>query len=156
LVMTRKFGKGNVVAVLTSAGTKWSGWPGGKEGGAASFSYPMFIADLQRFLARGGDGGGRLMGDKGDFQLPTAPYSGKVQRILQADEGPLDPKRVDQHNAPPGMASQEPITRQADKGLFSFAFENIDKPGVHLFRLYQQGGKDEHEERWFAFNVDTK
>src|SRR5262249_24091283 len=41
LVLTRKYGKGNVVAFLTTAGTKWSGWSGGEKSGVCSFTFPM-------------------------------------------------------------------------------------------------------------------
>src|SRR5262249_17743774 len=49
LVVSRKVGKGNSVAFLTTAGgaargdkdPPWNGWAGGKYAGTAMFSYPM-------------------------------------------------------------------------------------------------------------------
>ncbi len=157
LILTRKVGKGNVAAFLTTPGTKWSGWSGGRLGGVASFTFPMVMVDLQKFLTRGGDAGSRLVGDAVSFALDEKQYQGKVQRVVQIDEGQADlgrPEAADPTlKAPAGMQAEPERTAQAAEGKYSFAFENTKRTGVHVFRLFPQG--KEPEERWFAFNVDA-
>jgi hypothetical protein len=167
LMLTRKYGKGNVVAFLTSAGTAWSGWPalGGELGGVASRTYPMLIADLQKFLTRGGDAGSRLVGEPVTFDLDPSHYKDEIKRYIQVDEGQADPLR-DVGDSPVGLIAEPVRTGRQENGRLKFQFES-QAPGVHLFRLFPQGpagiapmGGDPKavpfEERWFAFNVDTK
>src|SRR5262249_17857900 len=61
LLVSRPYGKGRVVAFLTTIGTatKWNNWGGGSP---ASWTYPMFIMDLQRFLTSQGDDLNRVVG----------------------------------------------------------------------------------------------
>jgi hypothetical protein len=51
LVVDKRFGKGHVVAVLTSASTRWNEWAGGS---LVSFTFPLFVIDLEKYLT-GGD-----------------------------------------------------------------------------------------------------
>ncbi len=163
LVLTRQYGKGSVVAFMTTAGTGasdtskteydgWSGWSGGIDGGVSSFTFPMVIADLQKYLTRGGDPGSRLVGDKTPFTLDPKEYKGEVRRLIQIDEGPVDPRR-DAKGAPPGLIAEEPKLGKLEKGKYVFSFENTTQTGVHMFQL-QPLGKNELEEHWFAFNFD--
>jgi hypothetical protein len=50
LVVDKRFGKGRVVAVLTSAGTRWNDWAGGS---FVSFTFPVFVIDLEKYLTGG-------------------------------------------------------------------------------------------------------
>ena len=47
LVVSSRFGKGKAVVVLTTAGRKWSEWPGGCP---AESTYPILILEMQKFL----------------------------------------------------------------------------------------------------------
>ncbi len=61
LVVANTYGKGKVVAFLTTAGTlsKWNEWGGGNP---VSFTYEVFMMDLQRYLI--GDAEGLNRGDR--------------------------------------------------------------------------------------------
>ena len=61
LVVARRYGKGRVCAVLTSAGTAthWNDWGNG----LASWSYTPFLMDLQRWLISSGDDLNRTVGE---------------------------------------------------------------------------------------------
>src|SRR5262249_40799026 len=50
LVVNKRYGKGHVLAVLTSASTRWNEWSGGS---VASFTFPVFVTDLEKYLTGG-------------------------------------------------------------------------------------------------------
>jgi hypothetical protein len=154
-----------VVAFLTTAGTKWNGWSGsggsvgGKEplGGTSSFSFPMIIVDLQKFLTRGGDTGERFVGEPLRFELEANQFQGRARRFVQVEEGPLDPGREPDPEAPLGFKSEPEKTQAAaNEGKFGFTFDNRAATGVHMVRVYPQKKDAPPEERWFAYNIDTR
>ena len=155
LVLARTYGKGNVVAFLTTAGTRWSGWSGGKDSGAASFTFPMLIVDLQKFLTRGGDAGSRLVGEPIPFQLDAAIYRNAVKRFVQVDEGQFDPKRIPADDAPVGFQVDPEKAGKLEDGKYVIAFENHRRTGVQFFQVFPLGKDAVAEQRWFAYNVDT-
>jgi hypothetical protein len=152
LVVTRKYGKGSVVAFMTSAGTEWSGWSGGLEGGVASFTFPMVIADLQRYLTRGGDGGNRLVGQELSFTVDPAQFKPEVKIYTQHDEGAADKGRAQEGDAPVGYVAPSQKTPSNNDNKVAHTFT---APGAHFVKLTPQGGR-EAEEHWFAVNIDTE
>ena len=50
-----------VVAVLTSASTRWNEWAGG---GFASFTFPIVVNDLQKYLTGGNEESNRTIGSQ--------------------------------------------------------------------------------------------
>jgi hypothetical protein len=163
LVLTRKYGKGSVVAFMTTAGTGWdgqkaakyngwSGWSGGLDGGVASFTFPMIIADLQKYLTHGGDTGSRLVGETTTFALDPKEYKNEVTRLIQVDEGLGDPTR-NQRAVPLGLIAEDVKIGKQENGKFVFTFENVAHSGVEVFQM-QPLARPVKEERWLAFNVD--
>ena len=71
LVVARPYGKGRIVACLTTAGTssKWNDWGGGS---LAKWTYLIFMMDLQRHLTSGGDDLNHLVGEKLEYKLDAA------------------------------------------------------------------------------------
>ena len=160
LVVTRHYGKGNVVAFLTTAGTKWSGWPGDNPrggirlGGVASFTFPVVIRDLQRFLTKGSGGSTRLVGENLRIELDPTRYSPESRRFLQIDEGEKDPGRPVVDGAEAGFQAEPKRPAKQEEGKYVVSYD-ARKPGVQIVKLFPEGKGALPEERWFAFNVDT-
>jgi Aerotolerance regulator N-terminal len=175
LVVTRRYGKGNVVACLTTAGSKWSGWSGGELGGVSSFTFPMLIVDLQKFLTHGGDAGGRMVGDSVMLELDPKRYQNQVQFVRQAEEGRADPGKAPETNpdlrAPLGMKAEPVVKLPMTEGVYRVKLESKE-PGAQFVRLFplsqgapkepmagekpgEAGASTNSEERWYAYNLDT-
>lgn len=153
LVVTRKVGKGNVVAFLTTPGEEWSGWSGGEfSGPVAHMSFPAVITDLQKFLTRGGDAGQRHVGERIRIEADPLVYKDEIVRVIQADEGKAEQLP---EGAPAGFKVEAATKGQNVDGKLVFTFPPVPTAGVHSYRLFPlQGGS--YEERWFVFNVDTE
>jgi len=161
LSVMRKYGKGNVVAVLTTAGSKWNGWAGGPLSGGhiVNISYTIFLVDLQKFLTRGGDTGGRNVGDEVQVELDEKRYKGEYQFFVQKDETAIKQdgaKPDDKQPAVPGFVplSSEPQKIKAEDGKFLIKYRG-KKPGIHFVKLFPLAADQPVEERWFAYNLDT-
>ena len=65
----------------------------------------MVIADLQKFLTRGGDGGNRLVGQELSFTLDPKQYKPELKIYTQRDEGLADKGAAGGGDAPkPGRS----------------------------------------------------
>jgi hypothetical protein len=163
LCLKRKYGKGTVIAFLTTAGTAWNEWAGG---GMVSWTYPMMMFDLQKYLTSGGDSGNRLVGDELRFELDATRYKGEIERFVQKETDPRGDKGGDPQ---PGLAAgfradgrqfpNETITTAAGEKKYIFTYKEGLSPSVRYFRLFPLAaegvGGTQPEERWYAFNVDT-
>jgi hypothetical protein len=156
LVVARAYGKGRVCAILTSAGTatKWNDWGGGSP---ASWSYPVFLMDLQRYLISQGDDLNRTVGDRVQLTFEAARYQPTVgvyfepQREPGADEGknpPVEP--------PVDKWAHQPLPMKDNALIFSL--NDSRQPGVYKFAftpIVKDAPAVEPELRAYAFNLDT-
>jgi hypothetical protein len=163
LVLSRKVGKGNVVAFLTTAGTAWSGWSGGPKGGVSSFTFPMIMVDLQKFLTSGSSGG-QLLGEEYRIELDARQYKNQLRRYSQTEETAIKPGAVGLvAGIPAGFEDEGEMTGQLVNGKWVFTFPavskpgqpGVDRPGVNIFRI-PFSKKEGYEYRWVTFNVDTE
>src|SRR5262249_19599233 len=65
LVVTSHFGKGRVVAFMTTAGRAWNDWAGGSP---ASVTYPVVMLELQKFLSSVDNEGDKTVGTPLDIE----------------------------------------------------------------------------------------
>src|SRR5262249_16700193 len=79
LVVTRSYGKGRVVAFLTSLGRSWTDWAGGS---SASFTFPVVMLELQKYLTSGGPANSLIVGTPLEMQLDTSRYDTKMRRYF--------------------------------------------------------------------------
>ena len=72
LIVVRTFGKGRVVAVMTTAGRKWNNWAAG---GPASFTFPVVMLEMQKYLSSIGSGEAALtVGTERTFEVDAARF----------------------------------------------------------------------------------
>ncbi|HMC10433.1 MAG TPA: hypothetical protein VKH44_04050, partial [Pirellulaceae bacterium] len=152
LVIGNKFGRGRVVAFLTTAGRSWNDWPGGSP---ASVTYPVVMLELHKYLTSVGADNDLTVGTPLDVTLDATRYEPKMH-------GFYEPEIVD---AP--AAGAKPAAKLTDlgeqagsisQGRLSFSFTGAREPGVYLFDFFPRAeGQVEAkpEQRAFVFNVDT-
>jgi hypothetical protein len=152
LVVARRFGKGRVCAMLTSAGTAthWNDWGSGP----SSWSYTPFLMDLQRWLISSGDDLNRTVGERVKLELDAGRYLPKVkmkyqpQRDLEHEKVEEVPKAVEFPAAPLPMKDN----------VLTLDFRDSRQPGVYTFELYptaKDNAPGTTEIRAFAFNLDS-
>jgi hypothetical protein len=153
LVVARSLGKGKVCAILTSAGTatKWNDWGGGS---LSSWSYQVFVMDLQRYLISSGDDLNRGVGERVQLDFDAGRYQPKVKMTFQPQRD-LDRDKADE--APKAQEFPEQPLPMKDNVLH-FEFADSREPGVYTFEFYpssKEGAPGQTEVRSFAFNLDS-
>ena len=131
LAVEQAYGKGRVVAFLTSAAPTWNNW-------AKNPSFVVVMQDLQAYLCqRDSAGDARLVGDPLELTLDPAKYQAQF-RFVTPREGSAPNATVD---AAPNAA-----------GKLSVAFNETDASGIYEVRLTRSDNST--ETRRYAFNVD--
>jgi hypothetical protein len=131
LVVERGFGKGRVMAFLTTAAPAWNNW-------ARNPSFVVAMQDLQAYLARrAADEGSRLVGAPLEVTLDPARYKPQV-RFVAPDEAGAP-------NAPTDAV------RNAD-GMLQVSLPDTDASGFYEARLTRTD--ETPEVRHYAINVD--
>ena len=157
LVVARPYGKGRVVACMTTAGpsSKWNDWGAGS---LDTWSYMMFMMDLQRYLTSAGGDLNRLVGDPLAFTLEQAKYTSSVEvsKYLLPEVG-VEAKAGQNENRQPTkdapLVMKESTTADGVK-QYEFAATETKRPGLYLYTFQLEGGPQ--EERMYAFNVDAE
>jgi hypothetical protein len=155
LVICQNFGRGRVVAFMTTAGRKWNDWAGG---GPASPTYPMFMLDMQKYLTGVDVETDKLVGDEVAFERPSSRYENKARVFwYEARDGaPVKPANDQAPRADPGKAIGELVGSGSEP--MRFEFKQTAKPGVYQLELTQRGdmgGEARPEMVAYAVNVDT-
>ncbi len=155
LVVSRKHGKGRVIACLTPAGTvtKWHDWSAGS---MASATFPMFIMDMQRELTKQSDDLNHIVGEKLHFQFDPAKYKDSVELTVTPQYDLVGASRAVTDG---GAQDQRPIDRKGsinmkkkDLGL-ELDFTNAREGGFYAFTFTRLDGSKESQT--YAFNVDS-
>jgi hypothetical protein len=167
-VVAKQQGKGQVVAMLTAAGSSdrkgvggedlvpWNNWGAGS---AASYTYPMFGMNLMRFLVRSGLSPNRTLGERVELFFDPARYAGSVKYTFLAQPD-MDQAREGVKVEP--EAGEGAMTK-AGKDQLVYRFQppvrqNVRRPGLVRLALTLKGAaEDEGQElRAFVFNVDAE
>jgi len=132
LVVERSFGRGRVLAFLTTAAPTWNNW-------ARNPSFVVAVQDLQAFLAqRPGGGESRLVGAPLELQLDPARYQPQVGfGSPQAGAG----------------AASAVVAALTSEGTLAASLAHTDLSGYYEARLLHTDGSGETR-RW-AVNVDA-
>jgi hypothetical protein len=132
LVLERGFGKGRVMAFLTSAAPTWNNW-------AQNPSFVVAMQDLQAYLSqRSAAAGSRLVGSPLELSLDPAAYQPPVRFAL------------------PEEAAAPPVTVQAVRGAdgtLGASFSDTDLSGFYEAQLTR--ANNAVETRRYAVNVDA-
>jgi hypothetical protein len=151
LVVARKYGKGRVCAVLTSAGTvmRWNDWGNG----LASWSYTPFLMDLQRWLISSGDDLNRLVGENVKIELDSGRYQPKMKMAFLPQRD-LEKSKIDEITKPVEYPER---TLPIKDNALTLDFRDTREPGVYTFEFYPNSKEaiSQPEVRAFAFNLDA-
>jgi hypothetical protein len=145
LVITGDYGKGHVIAFMTSLGRSWTDWAGGSP---ASITFPAVMLEVQKYLTSAGGENNLTVGQALDLHLDGTRFDNKMRWRYKPEQA--------QAQAP--AAKEELGTVSA--GQVSFTFDKARKPGLYLFEFdhrNEQPGtttKAEPEHRAYVFNVD--
>jgi hypothetical protein len=132
LVVERAFGKGRVVAFLTTAAPTWNNW-------ARNPSFVVAVQDLQAYLAeRPGSGESRLVGSPLEFHLDSAAYQPQI-RFTTPQTGAGAVSAVEATPTP--------------QGTLNASLGDTDLSGFYEARLARTDGTT--ETRRYAVNVDA-
>jgi len=146
LVVERRFGKGRVVAFLTTAAPVWNNW-------ARNPSFVVAMQDLQAYLAqRSEESETRLVGSRLTFQLDPEQYQAQVRFLTPAQS--LSPAL-----APPGTSGGPANgglyeARLTPEGPLEVSLTDTPLSGIYEAQLSRLDGATEH--RAFALNVDPE
>jgi hypothetical protein len=158
LVVTSRFGKGRVVAFLTTAGRAWNDWAGGSP---ASVTYPVVMLELQKFLSSVDTEADKTVGTSLDIELDSTRYEQKMHRYFQpeAREGEAQPAPpADNADPHAGLKDLGEQIGSIVSGRLLLSFDEARKPGIYVFELMQRpdvGVEARVEARAVAYNVDT-
>jgi hypothetical protein len=164
LVIASQFGKGHVVAFMTSAGRNWCDWAGGS---LASPTYPVVMLELQKFLTRGGGESDRILGTPLPIELDSSRYDAKMRSFFQSEVRDSGPGKANAGQTPggtPGLIVLGEQLGSTSGGRVHFVFNGSwrNGPGLYLFDLARlgedgnPGGLSKTEQRAYVFNVDPR
>lgn len=88
LMVAGLYGKGRVIAVMTTAGRKWNDWAAGSP---ASFTYPVIMLEMQKYLSSIGAGEGNIsVGSERLFEVDAARYEPMMNVYYQGESKGTD------------------------------------------------------------------
>ena len=127
-VIGAQFGKGRVVAVMTTAGKEWNNWGGGS---AATPLYPGFIWETQNFLSGQGSEANLSVGTPVKIEVDAEQFKQQSAglKLTRTYFQPLEGKPA--KAAPAG----EREGKEEKKGLLSFHFDKTLEPGLYVSEL---------------------
>jgi hypothetical protein len=145
-IVAKNFGKGRVVAVMTTAGKEWNDWAGGSQ---ATLIYQPFIWELQNYLSSQGSEGNLTVGTPIQISLDPEQFKQKNRQLKMVR---FAPKRPGDKDNP-----KEEKFGQETQGMLVFDFEKNYEPGLYLSQLHYADGDSKTPLMAFGhvFNVDT-
>jgi hypothetical protein len=158
LIVVKKYGKGRVVAIMTSAGKAWNEWSGGC---LAQFTFPIFISDMQKYLTAPSESQSYKVGEPvTELVFDGNRYKAEAERTYS--DGLL---KTSNTNVPRDTGAPVPDKENIVKSLgvvennaITFPFTDARKSGMYRFTLHPKGEgvKDtDVEERAYVFNIDA-
>jgi Aerotolerance regulator N-terminal len=147
-VITQTFGKGKVVAVMSTVGKDWNDWAGGS---VSQVLFPMFIWEMQKYLSSSGTDANLTVGTNLPLTLNAKQFQGKnlklVREYMKKAENGVNavPKEIDKQFGKP------------DGNEILFSLTNNREPGLYISRLFDENEPEKPALAVYAhvFNVDT-
>ena len=145
-IVAKNFGKGRVVAVMTTAGKDWNDWGGGS---VASVVYEPFIWELQYYLSSLGSEANLTVGTPVQITLDPEQFKQKNRQLKMVR---LRPKRTGDKDYP-----KEEQFGVESQGQLVFTFEKNLEPGLYVSQLHYADGDTKAPllAIGHVFNVDT-
>jgi hypothetical protein len=143
-IVAQQFGKGRVVAVMTTAGKDWNDWAGGSQ---ATLIYQPFVWELQNWLSSQGSEGNLTVGTPVEVSVDPEQFKKAQLKVVR-----YAPKK-------PGAKtdSKEETFGRDNKGSVVFAFPKSYEPGLYVSELHYADGETKAPLMVYGhvFNVDT-
>jgi hypothetical protein len=161
LMIAGQYGKGRVIAVMTTAGRKWNDWAAG---GPASFTFPVIMIETQKYLSSvGAEEANLTVGTHKFFELEASRYEPSMSCYYQGeakDVAPLELIEGVNEDAvkKAGLEDHQQLAGEDVNGRLKFDFARARKPGIYHFLIVPRSaeeGQPRIEPRAYAFNVDT-
>jgi hypothetical protein len=149
-VVKGQFGKGRVVAVMTTAGKEWSDWGGGSD---ASLIYQPFIWEMQNFLSSQGSEGNLTVGTPVQIVVDSDQYKKKEALLKMARIF----KKARQGQPGEDLKDTEQFGEET-KGQLTFRFDKTMEPGLYVSKLVSEDDPEATRPlaSWgHVYNVDT-
>lgn len=150
-IVSQTFGKGRVVAVLSTAGKEWNDWGGGSE---ASLLYTPFIWEMQNYLSSQNREANLAVGTPLELNLDLEQYRPKnepvkLTRSYIARNAEGKPERRE---------LKELIVSEPTKGSMPFRFGDSLEPGLYITELSYKDAADQSPLAVYGhvFNVDAE
>jgi len=146
-IITQNFGKGKVVAIMSTAGKDWNDWAGGS---LASLLYAPFIWEMQNYLSSQGGEANLTTGTPVSLTVDGSQFKGANLKLVRTfmKTGDAGSKEVE-HG--------DPLFPTPDVNPIVFTMKRNDEPGVYITKLVDDNapGKGAIAMYAHAFNVDT-
>jgi hypothetical protein len=158
LVVTKTYGKGEVVAFLTTAGKNWNDWPGG---GMASPTYPVVMLNLQKYLTSASDESSRNVGAPLDVALDADGFTDRMDVSFQpAPHKYRDEEKDDMADAT-ARKLETVVGKEDEKKVLHFSYPKPREPGVYYVTVKGKPKASDVKEpqaydEAFVYNVDTE
>ncbi|HYV37862.1 MAG TPA: BatA domain-containing protein [Gemmataceae bacterium] len=149
LVVVKDFGRGRVVAWMTTAGKEWNLWPDGITG---TIVYAPLIYELQNYLTSQSGDSGQTVGSTLNLTVDGKRFdANRTLKIARIFSKPV-------LNKPEVPASPVSFQGAKEKGAWTFKLDNALEPGFYASNLlYGDGQEAAKPPIWWghAYNVDT-
>jgi hypothetical protein len=153
LVISETFGKGRVVAYLTTAGLAWNDW-------ASNGSYPGMMVELQRFLTSGGGDNNRTVGTPLEIDVDGARHDNRLRAFYYPESPAGEGGKPSDGAKPGGPVDRGEFLGTESSGRVRFLFDGARKPGLYRFEIGLRSDKPGSEadtrtdQKAYVFNVD--
>lgn len=148
LMFQSKFGRGTILACLTTCGPRWNNW-------ARYPSYVAMMLDLQKVIARADRVlESRVVGEPIELSLNPAEFLEEVEIVAPESAG----NRVTRLKAAIGAPSNEGAPTKTEGPAvaprMTATVRDTDSPGHYVVRLFDQNQSP--VDRWMTFNVPNE
>ncbi len=152
-VVARKFGKGKVVAYMSTAGKDWGDFAGGS---ASTVLYPVFIQETNNYLSSAGIEANLTVGAPVTVKVDAEQFKGKKLSLSRTFLRTDDAKPQDR-----GKPSVQPGTPDGNQVVFNLTRHGEpgkhQEPGLWVSELIEDGvPKNVLASFAHVFNVDTE
>ena len=143
VILQHRFGAGQVVTFLTSAGQEWTNWP-------REIVYVALVQELALELATRPEAvASEPCGEPLRFRLPAGEYEPEIR--IERPDGTAETLRAVPESAPAPASSSSPAGEPGSLTLVA-TYRNTDTPGIYRARL-TLSASGTSEDRWAAYNV---
>jgi hypothetical protein len=158
LVLSNRFGKGQTVVFLTTAGRAWNDWAGDCP---ASWTYVPIMLNLQKFLTGVGEEGNQMVGTPLEVQLDAGRYEAKARVFRQGGTKEVKDGSPAEGARPAARQDLGDVPGKVTGTQLALSFNGTREPGVYYLYLQPKpepgaAKAPPPEERAYVFNVDTE